>query len=138
VDALPDLSTLSDAELKELIDNLTREEDEISRRRRILQGQIDILRAGGQPDVERLAEILSGKGGSAEGTPAGSDKDLDELVRKEDEISQHRRILHGKIDILRAELTFRLKQKGEGELLKEVDVDRLAEILSGKAAPPAE
>ena len=71
-----------------------------------------------------------------------SDADLkqliDELTRQEDEISYQRRILHGKIDILRAELTARLKNMGEGALLNQVDVDRLTEILSGKAAPPAE
>jgi hypothetical protein len=78
VEALPDLSSTSDAELKELIDELTKEEQEISYRRRLL---------------------------------------------------------HGKIDILRAELVARL-QKSEGKsILAEVDVDRLANILAGKAAP---
>ena len=48
-----------------------------------------------------------------------------------------RRILHGKIDILRAELTARLKHKGEGAILNQVDVDRLTEILVQKGAPPA-
>jgi Mg/Co/Ni transporter MgtE len=80
VEALPDLSSTSDAELKELIDELTKEEQEISYRRRLL---------------------------------------------------------HGKIDILRAELVARL-QKSEGKsILAEVDVDRLADILAGKAAPVA-
>ena len=60
-----------------------------------------------------------------------------ELEREEDEISYRRRILHGKIDILRAELVARLKRKGESEL-GQVDLDRLTEILSAKAAPPAE
>ncbi len=60
-----------------------------------------------------------------------------ELEREEDEISYRRRILHGKIDILRAELVARLKRKGESEL-GQVDLDRLSEILSAKAAPPAE
>jgi hypothetical protein len=59
---------------------------------------------------------------------------IDELELEENEISYRRRILHGKIDILRAELVARLKQKGEGEL-GQVDLDRLAEILSAKAAP---
>jgi hypothetical protein len=67
-----------------------------------------------------------------------SDAELKELIsrleKEEDEISYRRRLLHGKIDILRAELVARLKQKGEGELAQ-VDVDRLSEILSGKAAP---
>ena len=59
---------------------------------------------------------------------------IDDLEREENEISYRRRLLHGKIDILRAELVSRLKHRGEGEL-GQVDLDRLAEILSGKAAP---
>jgi hypothetical protein len=81
VEPLPDLATLSDADLKALIDNLQREEHEVSYRRRLL---------------------------------------------------------HGKIDILRAELVARLQQQvGAGESpLSHVDVDKLTEILAGKAAPP--
>jgi hypothetical protein len=59
---------------------------------------------------------------------------IDELEQEENEISYRRRMLHGKIDILRAELVARLKEGGEGELGK-VDLDRLADILSAKAAP---
>jgi len=63
-------------------------------------------------------------------------KDLiKELERQENEISYQRRLLHGKLDILRAELVARLQQKGEGELAQ-VDIDRLTDILAGKAAPP--
>ena len=71
-----------------------------------------------------------------------SDSDLKELIdslqREEQEVSYRRRLLHGKIDILRAELVARLqKQVGAGESpLSEVDVDKLTEILAGKAAPP--
>jgi Mg/Co/Ni transporter MgtE len=61
---------------------------------------------------------------------------IDELKKEETEISYRRRILHGKIDILRAELVARL-QKSEGRsVLEEVDVDRLTEILTSKAPPP--
>ena len=72
----PDIGSMSDEELKELIDNLTAEEQEVSYRRRILHGQIDILRAEwvnrlhenraeGETlikgnDVQRLSEILAG------------------------------------------------------------------------------
>jgi hypothetical protein len=62
-------------------------------------------------------------------------KMIDELEQEENEISYRRRMLHGKIDMLRAELVARLKHKGEGEL-EQVDLDRLAEILSARAAPP--
>jgi hypothetical protein len=73
-----------------------------------------------------------------------SDDDLhrliSELKAEEDEISYKRRLLHGKIDILCAERDARLKKKhevdGEKAMADEVDVDRLSEILSGKATPP--
>jgi hypothetical protein len=71
-----------------------------------------------------------------------SDADLkqliDKLTQEEAEVSYRRRILHGKIDILRAELVARL-QKSEGRsVLDQVDAEKLAEILTGKSAPPAE
>ena len=70
-----------------------------------------------------------------------SDDDLkhliDDLTKEEQEISYRRRLLHGKIDILRAELVARL-QKTEGRsVLDQLDVDRLTEILTSKAAPPS-
>jgi len=45
METFPDLGSLSDAELKDLISELTEEETDISYRRRILHGKIDILRA---------------------------------------------------------------------------------------------
>jgi hypothetical protein len=69
-----------------------------------------------------------------------SDDDLkrliDELTQEEHEVSYRRRILHGKIDLLRAELQARLRETGGRSVLEQVDVDRLAAILAGKAAPP--
>ncbi|HXV57672.1 MAG TPA: hypothetical protein VD704_07380 [Gaiellaceae bacterium] len=73
-----------------------------------------------------------------------SDQELRDLIRElmqeEHEVSYRRRLLHGKIDILRAELQARLqKQVGEGESpLSEIDVDKLAAILASKAAPPTD
>jgi RNA polymerase-interacting CarD/CdnL/TRCF family regulator len=59
-----------------------------------------------------------------------------DLVKEEQEVSYQRRLLHGKIDILRAELVARL-QKTEGRsVLDEVDVERLTAILTSKAPPP--
>jgi hypothetical protein len=63
---------------------------------------------------------------------------IDELTREEQEVSYRRRILHGKIDLLRAELQARLRETGGKSVLEQVDVDRLAAILAGKAAPPAD
>jgi hypothetical protein len=69
------------------------------------------------------------------------DAELKELIHKleeeENDISYRRRLLHGKLDILRAELVARLQKKGEGEL-GQVDLDRLTRILAGKVAPPTE
>jgi hypothetical protein len=74
-DAFPDLDTLSDEELKQLIDRYQAEEREVSFRRRMLHGYIDLLRtelvarlkqSGGKSvledvDVARLTEILASK-----------------------------------------------------------------------------
>jgi len=67
------------------------------------------------------------------------DDDLRDLIRKlveeENDVSYRRRMLHGKIDILRAELVARLqKQVGEGQsALSDIDLDRLTDILASKA-----
>lgn len=70
-----------------------------------------------------------------------SDEDLDrtieELERRESEVSYERRLLQGKIDILRAERVARKRGKSESELAH-VDVDQLSEILSRKASPDSE
>jgi hypothetical protein len=70
-----------------------------------------------------------------------SDEDLkrliDEYTREENEVSYRRRILHGKIDILRAELVARLQKTGGQSVLDQVDVESLTEILAGKASPPS-
>ena len=70
-----------------------------------------------------------------------SDSDLKRLIgeleEQEREVSYQRRLLHGKIDILRAELVARLQTSGGRSVLDQVDVDRLTEILTGKASPPA-
>jgi len=61
-----------------------------------------------------------------------------ELEQEEDEISFKRRVLHGRIDILRAELVARLREQvsaGEAQL---ADVERLSEILATKATPKAD
>ena len=65
-------------------------------------------------------------------------KDLIEsLTEEEHQVSYQRRILHGKIDILRAELVNRLRKRHqEGEsAISGADVDQLTEILSGKSIP---
>jgi hypothetical protein len=70
-----------------------------------------------------------------------SDEDLKnlihELTKEEQEVSYRRRLLHGKIDILRAELVARRRETGGKSVLDTVDIDALTAILAGKAAPPA-
>lgn len=71
MEPLPDLATLSDDDLKQLIEELTQEENEVSFKRRLLQGRIDILRAErtarlkgkgvSDVDVEALTDILSSR-----------------------------------------------------------------------------
>jgi hypothetical protein len=74
-ETFPDLGSLTDVELKDVIRQLTEEETEISYKRRILHGKIDILRAelvnrlrkkheGGEvmitgDDVQQLTDILA-------------------------------------------------------------------------------
>jgi hypothetical protein len=76
-ETFPDLGSLSDVELKDVIRQLTEEETEISYKRRILHGKIDILRAelvnrlrhkheNGDiaitgEDVQKLTDILAGR-----------------------------------------------------------------------------
>ncbi|TML89635.1 MAG: hypothetical protein E6G08_04705 [Actinobacteria bacterium] len=61
---------------------------------------------------------------------------IDDLTHREQEVSFERRILHGKIDILRAELVARLQKTQGRSVLDQVDVESLTDILAGKAAPP--
>ena len=70
-----------------------------------------------------------------------SEKELKELINEladeERELSYRRRLLHGKIDILRAELVNRLRARREAgdELITGQDVQQLTDILLGKVVP---
>jgi hypothetical protein len=70
-----------------------------------------------------------------------SDADLKQLIAdltaEEKEVSYRRRLLHGKIDILRTELVARLRETGGKSVLDQVDVESLTDILTSKAAPPS-
>lgn len=129
MDALPDFASLSDDDLARLIRGAEEEEEAISVRRRYLHGRIDMLRharvvrlrdqvENGTLDLPSPATlertIFEGTGDP----PEEHDEELPdvatlsadelrtlilELEREEDDISLHRRVLHGRIDILRAE-----------------------------------
>jgi RsiG-like len=154
VEPFPDLSTLSDDALTDLLRDLEGEEDGISRRRRALHGRIDVLRA---ERIVRLREQVAA--GAVELHPpetldrplyAGTgevpaehdlpplpsldslgDDELRETIRaleqEEDDISLRRRFLQGQIDILRAERAKRARSHG-GE---HVDPQELGVILGG-------
>jgi hypothetical protein len=65
---------------------------------------------------------------------------IQQLTEEELDVSYRRRILHGKIDILRAELVNRLRKKHEGgeDVITGADVDKLSDILSGKVSAAAD
>ena len=83
--------------------------------------------------------ILPSRDHLATGPAHSLDKELkdliDNLTAEENEISYKRRVLHGKIDILRAELVNRLRQKRErgDSLISGDDVEQLTQILAGRA-----
>jgi hypothetical protein len=152
VETLPDLLPLSDGELSALLAQLEAAEDAVSRRRRLLHGRIDILRA------ERTARLKAqvAAGSFETHTPTSLDRQLyagtgelsdeSELVplpdlanmdddalwaeirrleTEEDDISLNRRVMHAQIDIISAERTKRSKA---GE---HVDAGDLGSILGG-------
>ncbi len=157
MEPLPDLATLSDDELTDVLRRREADEDAISKRRRLLHGRIDILRA---ERISRLkAQVAAGSvelhmpssldrplyAGSGEVQPEDdlaplpdletlSDDDLRAMIREleheEDDISLNRRFLQGQVDILRAE---RLKRSREGAG-HHVDPDDLGSIIGHRPA----
>jgi hypothetical protein len=83
MEPLPDFASLADEDLKALIEELEREESDISYRRRLIQGRIDILRAERTArlrksvaadehhvNMDDLSDILSQKGSPSTKDPA--------------------------------------------------------------------
>ena len=129
MDLFPDLATTDDEELERLLRAAEDEADAISARRRTLHKRIDALREErvtrlrGQVEAGTLEvparatlerPIFEGTGTLPEDhddpepdRAALSDEELREqilvLEREEDDLSLRRRMLHGRIDILRAE-----------------------------------
>jgi hypothetical protein len=93
MDDILDLVSLSDDELKKAIHDITAQELELSRERRILHGKLDILRAElvlrlqrehqdgqsviGAADVALLSRILAGKGIAEVGATDDDETDED-------------------------------------------------------------
>ena len=130
MDALPDLAQLSDDELESVLRSTESEEEAISVRRRHLHDRIDALRHErvgrlrvsveegtlDMPAPETLERpIFEGTGELPDEHPDDLQPDprslpdadlratIMALEREEDDISLRRRVLHGRIDILRAE-----------------------------------
>ena len=112
----------------------------------------DLITAAAADDTAPGAQLADGDDFSAKGATQMetfpdlgtlTDPQLKDLIRtltdEEREISYQRRILHGKIDILRAELVNRMRtQREEGEAtITGEDIEQLTEILSGRAAKGA-
>jgi hypothetical protein len=152
VETLPDLLSLSDAELSSLLTRIEEGEEAISRRRRVLHGRIDILRAErterlkahvadgsfeAKPPTSLERSIYEGTGdvpADAELTPLPELSEMSDealwaairlLEQEEDDISLKRRVMHGQIDIIRAE---RAKRARGGQ---HVDAGDLGSILGG-------
>jgi len=151
VDTLPDLQSLSDDELAALLVQIEELEEEISQRRRILHGRIDIL--GAERTSRLKAQVAAGSFHAPspvslerpifEGTGelpaehelepldlAGLDDDelwaeIRRLEKEEDDISLDRRVKHAQIDMIRAERT---KRSRGGE---HIDTGDLGSILGG-------
>ena len=81
----PDPATMSDSELNSLRRRLEQHERTVSRRRASMHNRIDFVRSGG-----------------GFGNPEAAGQ-LEDLQRREHEITEERRQLHEQIDALRAE-----------------------------------
>jgi hypothetical protein len=151
VDAFPDLATTDDAELERLLRAAEDEADAVSLRRRALHAQIDALREERVARLRAQAEagtldlpapaaferpIFEGTGELPESHPVavpdlGSLTDdelrgqIHLLEHEEDDISLRRRMLWGRVDILRAERERRRRGL-------HVEADELGPILGRK------
>ena len=152
METLPDLLPLSDDELSALRARLEGDEDAVSRRRRLLHGRIDILRA--ERTARLKAQVAAGSfethaptslerplyAGTGEVSAEEELEPLPDLATlndealwaeirrletEEDDISLSRRVLHAQIDIVSAE---RMKRTRAGE---HVGAGDLGSILGG-------
>ena len=74
MEPLPDLGTLSDVELKRLIEDLETQEREVSYQRRILHGKIDILRAELVARLQRSGTLARRLRGDWDDNPEGGSR----------------------------------------------------------------
>jgi hypothetical protein len=141
---------------RELHGRIDRLRSEHTRRLKERKGAVDVDPAIVSEELlTQLPEELTVQGGD-EPLATGDDSDdaaelsdddlrerIHELAQSEREVSFRRRILHGQIDLLRAEIVARLRERdGEAsEHLAASDVEQLSEILAHRGPPlelPAE
>ena len=165
MDVFPDLERLSDADLKALTERKMDDERDVSGRRRSLHDSIDEVRREhtrrlkdlhGAIDVdaqllsEAIARRAPGIAPDHDTVPERpgtivvaelSNAELRTLLQQrthlENELSFQRRMLHGHIDLLRAEVLARLRHRdgNPSEHLAAIDVDSLSEILAHRGPP---
>ena len=165
MDVFPDLERLSDADLKALTERKMEDERAVSGRRRGLHDSIDELRrehtrrlkdlhGAIDVDAQLLSEAIARRApGIAPDLNTAPERPqtgpVDELsnaelrtllqhrTQIENDLSFQRRMLHGHIDLLRAEVLARLRHRdgNPSEHLAAIDVDSLSEILAHRGPP---
>ena len=109
------VSDLSDSELRAEIRRFERLAAQLSYRRRVLQGRIDILVAHGgvlpeQANLEDLTSVLALSGRREPPTCFGTACDeVERLSGEERDVSRRRRVAYAIVDVLRAERVWRLR-----------------------------
>jgi hypothetical protein len=99
--------------------------------------RVGLRQANNRTDWSGMEDKMGGTEGTFPDIGSMSNQDLKDLIAQltgeEREVSYRRRLLHGKIDILRAELVNRLRTKRESgdTMITGDDVQRLTDILSG-------
>jgi hypothetical protein len=117
-------ATITEADVAQLTELITQAESDASPGGPLVDTQAAAVKTedGAFPDLGELGDTeLRGL--------------INALGEEERQVSYARRILHGKIDILRAELVNRMRtQREEGQAtITGQDIDQLTEILSGRA-----
>lgn len=160
MEPFPDLASVTDTELAEMIAELEEQEQAISYRRRLLHGKIDVLRSEYEARVRSQIErgeavvpppgaqlaprpIFEGRGElpperELEAVPdleSVTDAELHEMIRQleveEDDVSLHRRLVQGRLDELRAAREL-IERHGT------LDIGMLTKVLAAGPPPSTE
>lgn len=107
------VSEMSNSALRIEIKRFERLAADLSYRRRVLQGRLDILVAygGAIPERANLAELSGVLAVSGRRDLPGESLELEQLAREERDLSVRRRLAYAIVDILRAERVRRLRRR---------------------------